>query len=106
MKIIRTWKGWTTKENANAYRAFLKNEVFPSVKASGINGLNKVSISSKDSAVEVEFFLMLEFESLADVKAFAGENYETAFIPEKAKTLLKRYDTKAEHFELNDSFRL
>lgn len=32
IKIIRTWKGWTTTENAPIYREMLINEVFPAVK--------------------------------------------------------------------------
>ena len=31
-KIIRTWKGWTTIENAPIYKDMLINEVFPAVK--------------------------------------------------------------------------
>ena len=45
-KIIRTWKGWTTTENAPIYRKMLINEVFPIVKKKGVVGLKKVSIFS------------------------------------------------------------
>ena len=38
-KIIRTWKGWTTKENASIYEDMLVNEVFPAVKKKGVEGL-------------------------------------------------------------------
>ena len=106
MKIIRTWKGWTLPEKAKSYQDFLKNEVFPEVRKNGVLGLEKVSISSRVLEDEVEFFLMLQFDSLDAVKQFAGEAYETAYIPEKAKTLLKRYDLKAEHYYLNESFNL
>tara|TARA_R110002051_G_scaffold10001_3_gene37926 strand:+ start:4840 stop:4968 length:129 start_codon:yes stop_codon:yes gene_type:complete len=34
-KIIRTWRGWTTIENASIYEAMLVNEVFPAVKKKG-----------------------------------------------------------------------
>ena len=46
-KIIRTWKGWTTLENAPIYEDMLINEVFPTVKKNGVDGLEKVSISTK-----------------------------------------------------------
>ena len=45
-KIIRTWKGWTTLENASIYEDMLINEVFPTVKKNGVTGLEKVSIST------------------------------------------------------------
>ncbi|MBZ9631826.1 antibiotic biosynthesis monooxygenase [Salegentibacter sp. LM13S] len=100
LKIIRTWKGWTTLENASAYEDLLVNEVFPTVKKNGVDGLEKVNIAAKNKIDEVEFFLTLQFDSMDSVKIFAGKNYEQAYIPENAKPLLKRYDKTAEHYEL------
>ncbi|MFX0558542.1 antibiotic biosynthesis monooxygenase [Maribacter sp. CXY002] len=105
-KIIRTWKGWTTLENAYIYKDMLINEVFPTVKKNGVIGLEKVSISTKTKIDEVEFFLTLQFESLDAVKSFAGDNFEQAYIPENAKRVLKRYDKKAEHYELKEELIL
>jgi len=105
-KIIRTWKGWTTIENAPIYEDMLINEVFPTVKRNGVDGLEKVSISTEKKETEVEFFLVLQFDSIESVKAFAGENYEKAYIPENAKRVLKRYDETAQHFELKEELIL
>jgi len=105
-KIIRTWKGWTTLENAPVYEDMLINEVFPTVKKNGVLGLEKVSISTQEKQDEMEFFLMLQFDSLDAVKTFAGENYEMAYIPENAKRVLSRYDKKAQHFELKEELLL
>ena len=98
-KIIRTWKGWTTIENAPIYEDMLINEVFPTVKKNGVDGLEKVSISTQDGKNEVEFFLALQFDCIDSVKKFAGENYETAYIPENAKRVLLRYEKTAQHYE-------
>lgn len=98
-KIIRTWRGWTTIENAPIYEAMLINEVFPEVKKKGVEGLEKVSISTQEKNDEVEFFLVLQFDCINSVKAFAGENYEIAYIPENAKAVLLRYDKTANHYE-------
>ncbi|MBZ9731013.1 antibiotic biosynthesis monooxygenase [Salegentibacter sp. JZCK2] len=105
-KIIRTWKGWTTLEDASAYEDLLVNEVFPTIKKNGVNGLEKVSISIKNKMDEVEYFLILQFDSMDSVKVFAGENYEQAYIPENAKRILKRYDETAEHYELKNELIL
>ncbi|MCK0178270.1 antibiotic biosynthesis monooxygenase [Flavobacteriaceae bacterium S0862] len=105
-KIIRTWKGWTTKENAPIYEDMLVNEVFPEVKKKGVKGLEKVSISTKHHENEVEFFLVLQFDSLESVKFFAGEAYETAYIPENAKRVLLRYEQTAQHYELGEELIL
>jgi len=105
-KIIRTWRGWTTLENAPIYENMLINDVFPTVKKKGVDGLEKVSISTQTNKDEVEFFLVLQFDSLKAVKTFAGENYKLAYIPENAQRVLKRYDQTAEHFELKEELIL
>ncbi|SDG68420.1 antibiotic biosynthesis monooxygenase [Psychroflexus sediminis] len=69
-KIIRTWKGWTTLENAPVYEALLVNKVFPTIKKNGIDGLEKVSIATKTKPDEVEFFLRLQFDTMDSVRAF------------------------------------
>ena len=99
-KIIRTWKGWTSIENAPIYENMLINEVFPAVKRKGVEGLEKVSISIMEKKDEVEFFLVLQFDDLNSVKMFAGENYKKAYIPDNAKRVLSKYDKTADHFEL------
>lgn len=98
-KIIRTWKGWTTLENAHVYEDMLINEVFPAVKKKGVDGLEKISISTKIKKDEVEFFLILQFDCLDSVKIFAGKNYKTAYIPHNAQRVLLRYDKTAQHYE-------
>ena len=99
-KIIRTWRGWTTIENAPVYEEMLVNEVFPAVKKKGVEGLEKVSISTQEKKGEVEFFLVLQFDCLDSVKVFSGEDYEIAYIPENAQRVLLRYDLRAKHYEL------
>ena len=105
-KIIRTWKGWTTLENAPIYEDMLINEVFPEVKKKGVTGLEKVSISTKHHENEVEFFLVLQFDTIESVKLFAGEDYENAYIPDNAKRVLLRYETTAQHYELKEELIL
>ena len=105
-KIIRTWKGWTSLENAPVYENMLINEVFPEVKRKGVAGLEKVSISTQQKGDEMEFFLVLQFDHLDSVKAFAGEDYTQAYIPENAQRVLKRYDKTADHFELKEELIL
>ena len=104
-KIIRTWKGWTTRENADMYESLLINEIFPEVQKKGVKGLEKVSISAQSKKEEVEFLLILQFDSLDAVKTFAGENYEIAYIPEKAQRVLSRYEETAQHYEFRKELK-
>ena len=96
-KVVRTWRGWTTKANALVYQSMLVNEIFPEVKRKGVQGLEKITITTQEQGQEVEFFLMLEFTSLDAVRTFVGDDYQKAYMPENAQRVLLRYENTAEH---------
>lgn len=102
--ICRIWHGWTSPTNADAYESYLENELFPHVerdlKKRGYRGFQLLRLNR---GTEVEFVTMLWFESLENVKSFAGNNYAKPVISEKARTLLARYVDHAEHYELAGS---
>jgi hypothetical protein len=50
-------------------------------------------------ADEVEFVTVMRFDSIASVKAFAGEDYELAVVPPRARALLARFDERSAHYE-------
>jgi hypothetical protein len=37
------------------------------------------------------------------VKTFAGEDYETAYVPAKARQLLARFDDRSQHYDLREA---
>ena len=49
---------------------------------------------------EVESMTVMWFESIDAVRAFAGEDYEMAVVPPKARELLKRFDARSQHYEV------
>lgn len=98
-KIIRTWRGWTTIENVSIYEEMLINEIFPAIKKKGIEGLEKVNISTQEKNDDVEFFLVLQFDCIKSVKIFAGDDYEIAYIPDNVQRVLLRYEKSANHYE-------
>jgi len=102
--ICRMWHGWTTLDKASAYDSYLQKELFPRIKreltSKGYLGFHLLRVKK---AAEVEFLTMLWFDSLDSVKSFAGENYSTPVISEKAKSLLSRYADRVEHYELGGS---
>lgn len=51
----------------------------------------------------MEFVTQMWFESMDAIKEFAGEDYETAVILVEDKTLLKRFDSKSQHYTLSES---
>ena len=40
------------------------------------------------------------FDTLDAVRAFAGDDYERAVVPPKARALLARFDARSQHYEV------
>jgi len=97
--IARIWHGYTTTENADVYEATLKPELLPGLsKTPGFLGSY---LLRRDSEDEVEFITIILWESYDALRAIAGENYETAIIPEERRKYLKRFDGKAQHYQVS-----
>ena len=97
--ISRIWHGWTTRENAAAYEALLKSEILPGISIRGIGGLEGAHLLRRDVPEGVEFVTILWFDTLGAVREFAGEDWEAAVVPEKARRLLTRFDARSQHYE-------
>ena len=100
MTVRRVWHGWTTPENAEAYETLLKTYVFPSIEAKKLNGYRSIALTRRSAGDEVEFVTVMEFDDLEAVKAFVGEDYETVYVPDRAREVLKRFDQKSQHYDL------
>lgn len=100
MSVKRVWHGWTTIENADSYLRILQNEVIPSIESKDIPGLKKFEILRMELDEEVEFMTIITFESLQDVIAFQGEDYQKAYVPDAAKKVLSRWDVVIPHYDL------
>jgi heme-degrading monooxygenase HmoA len=98
--IARIWHGWTTFENADVYELLLKNEVFPSIENKKVKGYKKISLLKRAMQDEVEFITIMIFDNLDSVKEFAGEDYEKSYVPDKARQVLSRHDSTAQHYEI------
>lgn len=102
--ICRVWRGWTTPANADAYRSYLNDELFPRVEKEltkyGYRGFQVLTLSR---GTEVEFVTMLWFDLIEGVKSFAGQDYGTPVISEKAKALLSRHAEHCDHYDVSGS---
>jgi antibiotic biosynthesis monooxygenase (ABM) superfamily enzyme len=97
--VARVWHGWAaTREHADAYEAMLKPELLPGISSKP--GYRGSHLLRRDAGHEIEFITILFFDSLDDIKALTGPDYETAVIPEARKQHLSRYDAKATHYEV------
>jgi antibiotic biosynthesis monooxygenase (ABM) superfamily enzyme len=100
--IARLWHGWTTPGNADVYESLLRTEVFPGILAKSVAGLRNIELLRRPSADEVEFVTIMRFDTLEAVKAFAGADYETAYVPPAARAVLSRFDATSQHYEIKE----
>jgi hypothetical protein len=99
--ICRLWKGWTARDNADAYEDYLRNELFPRVAAElGDRGYRGHHVLRLERGDETEFVTMVWFTSLDAVRSFAGDRYEVPVISPKAQRLLLHYADRCDHYEL------
>jgi heme-degrading monooxygenase HmoA len=102
MMIGRIWHGWTIPENADKYENLLKTEIFPGIASKGVEGYRGIQLFRRPSGQEVEFITIMWFESWEAVKQFAGEDYERAYVPPKAREVLARFDERSQHYEIRE----
>jgi antibiotic biosynthesis monooxygenase (ABM) superfamily enzyme len=98
--ICRTWHGWTSRPNADAYERLLREEVFRGIAARKIAGYHGIELLRRDVGDEVEFQTLMWFESLDAVEAFAGTPYDQAVVPPAARALLARFDDRSAHYDV------
>lgn len=98
--ISRVWHGWTLPENADAYQNLLLEEIFFGIQDRKIDGYRGIQLYRRDIGDEVEFVTIMRFESIEAVSAFAGEDYEVAVVPPKARALLSHFDQRSQHYEV------
>jgi heme-degrading monooxygenase HmoA len=102
MTICRIWRGWTTPENAGAYEAIVRGEVIPEIERRRIAGFQSIDLMHRQVEDGVEFATVMWFDDLESVKAFAGDEYEVAHVPEPARAVLSRFDQRSAHYEVID----
>lgn len=98
--ISRVWHGWTTPVNADAYEALLKSEIFTGIRDRQIAGYRGIHLFRRNIGDEVEFVTVMWFDTIEAVRVFAGEDYEVAVVPQKARALLSRFDARSQHYEV------
>ena len=100
--IVRLWHGWTSTASADAYEALLREEIFEGIGRREMSGYRGIELFRRPLGAEVEFVTLMRFDSLEAVRAFAGDDYETAVVPPRARALLLRFDARSAHYEMRD----
>lgn len=98
--IVRIWHGWTSAANADAYERLLRNEIFTGIAGRRMQGYHGIELFRRLLGAEVEFVMLMRFDSLDAACAFAGDDYEAAVVPPRARELLARFDARSAHYDV------
>ena len=96
--IARVWHGSTKPEHADAYESHLKPELLPGLSQK--KGFRGSYLLRRTLGDETQFITIILWDSLDDVRAIAGQDYEKAVIPADRLPLLSRYDATAAHYDV------
>jgi hypothetical protein len=72
------WRGWTAKENADAYEQFLLSELFPSMRS--IPGFRGADVLRRVDSDEVAFLTLTRFDSLDDIASLPENTTKYRFL--------------------------
>jgi antibiotic biosynthesis monooxygenase (ABM) superfamily enzyme len=97
--IARVWHGATSAEDGDAYAAYV--EASGTGPARSLPGARGSLVLRRIVGDRTEFQTIILFDSLDDVRAFAGDNLERAvFFPEDDRYLVER-DLGVTHHEVD-----
>jgi len=90
--IARIWRGRAVGANAAAYQRHVTQSVFPTLPAlAGHRGAY---------LLRTEFLAVTLWDSLAAIRAFAGEDAERAVVEPGAREVLADFDAFVRHYEV------
>ena len=97
--IARVWNGATLAEDGERYAAYVEETGLRAARE--LPGSRGTLVLRRERAGYAEFQTILLFDSMDDVVAFAGDEYELAvFFPEDERYLVER-DLEVRHFEVD-----
>jgi antibiotic biosynthesis monooxygenase (ABM) superfamily enzyme len=97
--VARVWQGATRAEDAEAYAAYLEETGMAAARA--LPGSRGTLVLRRLDGARAEFQTILLFDSLDDVRAFAGDDLGRAvFYPEDDRYLVER-ELGVRHFDVD-----
>jgi heme-degrading monooxygenase HmoA len=94
--IARIWTARASGPSAAAYREHFESDVVPSLRP--LDGYVAGSLLLRDIGGETEILVITRWRSLDAIRAFAGDDIETAVVADHAQALLSSWDDRVRHF--------
>jgi heme-degrading monooxygenase HmoA len=95
--IARTWRGWTRREDSDAYLDYVEST--GGVASRATPGNNGFYVLRRDDGERTEFVTISLWDSLDAIRGFAGDDLEVVFYPDDDRYLVDR-ERFVTHYEL------
>jgi heme-degrading monooxygenase HmoA len=95
--IIREWRGRAAATRADAYPLHFRGTVLPELRR--IPGFLGACLSQRRRVDRVEFLVLTRWQSLDAIRAFTGDDLDTAVVGPAAVAALLDYDRTVQHYE-------
>jgi heme-degrading monooxygenase HmoA len=96
--IARVWRGWASAVTAGDYERHYEGEVAANLRR--VTGFRGARLLRHQDGDEVRFTSVTFFDSMDDVRAFAGEDVTRAVLEDAARAALARWDATVTHHEV------
>jgi heme-degrading monooxygenase HmoA len=96
--IIREWRGYAAWARADAYPVHFRSAVLPELRRTA--GFLGACLGQYRQADRVEFLVLTRWQSLDAIRAFAGDDLDTAVVEPAAAAALLAYDRTVRHYEI------
>ena len=103
--MVRVWKGYGTAEGVRRYcEEHFAYAVLPQLRA--LDGFVKadVLVRSIGGENESEVVVATQWESLAAIRRFAGDDYEHAVVEPVVRELLEHFEDRVTHYTIEAEF--
>ena len=94
--IERVWSARTTRDGARLYAEHFRDVVLPELAA--IAGYRGARLMEREQNGAIEVVVVTRWNSMDAIRAFAGEEMDSAVVHDEAAALMTDYDRKVRHY--------
>jgi hypothetical protein len=97
-QVQRLWRGRSTVERASEYVHHVTKKAFPALRA--IDGHGGAFLLRRMVDGAIEFVVPTLWDSMAEVRRFAGAEMDKAVVEPEARATLTSFDDRVTHYEI------
>jgi heme-degrading monooxygenase HmoA len=96
--VIRQWRGIAKKEREASYLTHFRADILPKLR--GLPGFLGATVLRRETDVGVELTVLTRWDSIDNVRAFAGTDLNLAVVAAEAQSCFRSYDETVSHHDV------